>query len=97
MLPCPLYTFTHLQCPFCGVQRGLIALLHGDVAAWWHYNPVVWLLMPYFFILVAGEAYRPWQERRWVRFCYSNKAIFSVMGILLAWGIGRNIMNYLTT
>ena len=91
MLPCPLYYLTHLNCPLCGAQRGLVALWHGDVAAWWHYNPVLWLLLPYFAILVAGELYRPWQNKPWVRFCYSDKAIFSVMGILILWGIVRNL------
>ncbi|MBR0036842.1 MAG: DUF2752 domain-containing protein [Bacteroidales bacterium] len=94
MLPCPLYTFTHLQCPFCGIQRGLLALAHGDIVAWWNYNPVVWCLIPYFLVLVIGEAYRPLQSRSWVRFCYSNKVIFTVMGILLLWGVIRNLITY---
>ena len=92
MIPCPLYTLTHLQCPFCGVQRGLLALLHGDIALWWHYNPIVWMLSPYFFLLLAGEIYRPWQQTKLIQWCYSNKVIFSVMGILLVWGIVRNII-----
>lgn len=90
MIPCPFYLLFHLQCPFCGVQRGLLALWHGDIALWWQYNPVVWCLTPYLFILVAAELYRPWQQKRLVRFCYSNKAIFAVFAILAIWGIVRN-------
>jgi hypothetical protein len=40
---------------------------------------------------VAGEVWRPLQSRTWVQFCYSNKAVFTVMGILLLWGIVRNL------
>lgn len=91
MLPCPLYQITGLQCPFCGVQRGIVALLHGDFIGWWNYNPVVWCLVPYFLILVGGEIYKPWREKVWVRKCYSNPCIFSAFTILIVWGIIRNI------
>ena len=92
MLPCPFYQLTHLQCPFCGVQRGLMSLVQGDVSSWWNYNPIVWCLVPYFLILVAGEVYRPWQNKAFVQKCYSNPCIFTVMGILVVWGILRNIL-----
>ena len=91
MLPCPLYQFTGLQCPFCGVQRGVLALCHGDIAAWWNFNPVAWCMVPYLLLLVVGEVHPAWRQSRLVRFCYSNRAIFTAMGILLIWGIVRNI------
>jgi len=69
-----------------------MALLEGDIATWWNYNPVVWCLMPYFVVLVVGEIYRPWREHRLVKFCYGNKAIFTVMGLLLLWGVIRNLI-----
>ena len=90
MIPCPLYSFFHLQCPFCGVQRGLLALLHGDIVTWWHYNPVVWVLTPYFLLLMVGEVYRPCQQKKLFQFCKQDKVLFSVLGILLGWGVVRN-------
>ncbi len=92
MIPCPLYTFFHVQCPFCGVQRGLLALLHGDIAAWWHYNPVVWVFTPYFLLLLIGGLYRPWQQKPFFQFCKQDKVLFSVLGILLLWGVLRNFL-----
>lgn len=92
MIPCPLYQIFHLQCPFCGVQRGLIALSEGDIIGWWNYNPVVWSLLPYFLILFVGELYKPWRDKPIVQFCFSNRAIFFVFGILIIWGILRNIV-----
>ena len=91
MLPCPLYQITGWQCPFCGVQRGIMALLHGDISTWWYYNPVVWCLVPYFAILVVGEVYRPLQKNRFVKACYNNMVIFSIAALLLIWGVIRNI------
>lgn len=90
MLPCPLYQLTGWQCPFCGVQRGFIALLHGHIAEWWNYNPVVWCLMPYFLLFVAAEVHRPWQSKSLFRFIRQDRTIFSVLGILIIWAVVRN-------
>lgn len=38
---CPLRALTGWQCPFCGGTRMGAALLHGEVAAAWAYNPAV--------------------------------------------------------
>lgn len=91
MLPCPFYQFTGYMCPFCGAQRGLVALWHGNVAEWWHYNPVLWCLMPYFGVLLAGELHKAWRQYAWMKFCYRNSTVLAVFGVLLAWGILRNI------
>lgn len=42
-LPCPFLALTGWQCPFCGGTRLGSALLHGDVAAAFGYNPVVFV------------------------------------------------------
>ena len=39
MLTCPLHWLTGLDCPFCGVQRMALALLHGNVAEAFWFNP----------------------------------------------------------
>jgi hypothetical protein len=43
---CPIYTYLHLQCPGCGTTRALAALLHGDIGAALHYNPLTTILLP---------------------------------------------------
>lgn len=42
-LPCPFREVTGWECPFCGGTRLGSALLHGDVAAAFGYNPVVFI------------------------------------------------------
>jgi Protein of unknown function (DUF2752) len=44
--PCPFYALTHHCCPGCGATRAIAALLHGHVAAAFHFNAVATLLLP---------------------------------------------------
>lgn len=41
--PCPFLMLTGWQCPFCGGTRLGSALLHGDIASAFAYNPVVFV------------------------------------------------------
>ena len=41
--PCPFRELTGWECPFCGGTRLGAALLHGDIAAAFAYNPVVFV------------------------------------------------------
>jgi hypothetical protein len=52
---CPIYALTGWQCPGCGMTRALAALLHGDVAAAIHLNPLITLVLPIamFYMLFA--------------------------------------------
>jgi hypothetical protein len=43
---CPFFALTNLECPGCGMTRALAALLHGQFALSWHYNPLALLLLP---------------------------------------------------
>jgi len=92
MLPCPFHLLTGFDCPFCGAQRGIWALLHGDVVGWWHYNPMLWMLMPYFCILFLAQLYRPSRQWRWVAWCCSNRVMAGVAGALILWGVVRNLL-----
>ena len=52
---CPLYTLTHVQCPFCGAQRMAHSLLNGDLAAAWHHNGALLLALPFVLFLIIGQ------------------------------------------
>lgn len=52
--PCPVYKATGLKCPGCGSQRAAHALLNGELARAWSYNPLFLLVLPY--LIVAGLA-----------------------------------------
>ncbi|MFM7234339.1 MAG: DUF2752 domain-containing protein [Flavobacteriales bacterium] len=40
LIPCPFKFITGCDCPACGTQRSIVALLKGDVASSWQLNPV---------------------------------------------------------
>ncbi|WP_410478384.1 DUF2752 domain-containing protein [Pedobacter agri] len=56
LIPCPFKALTGIDCPGCGFQRSLIALLQGNLANSWHYYPPTIPLIILF--LIAGIHYR---------------------------------------
>jgi hypothetical protein len=45
-LPCPYLTLTGFACPGCGLTRATHALLHGDVARAFAFNPWAFVSTP---------------------------------------------------
>ena len=39
MLACPSKKFLHIECPGCGLQRSMLALIKGDFAGSWNLYP----------------------------------------------------------
>ena len=56
--PCPFRALTGWECPFCGGTRLGSALLHGDVAAAFAYNPVVFVSLVVGVVIGAGREIR---------------------------------------
>ena len=52
-LPCPLKTFTGLDCPLCGATRATFALLRGDLGTALDFNALYVLLVPLAVALAA--------------------------------------------
>lgn len=46
---CPLYKFTGIHCPGCGLTRAFHALFHGDILTALHYNA----LLPIFAFIIG--------------------------------------------
>ena len=77
MLPCPLYTLTGWQCPFCGGQRMLHALLHGNLCEAFVLNPFLFVSIPFFMVCVK---YRP-----------TDRLLLIYFILALLWGVFRNV------
>lgn len=50
---CPFHALTGLYCPGCGTCRALHALLHGNVAEAFWFNPLTVLALPLLIYLLA--------------------------------------------
>lgn len=90
-LKCPLRVLTGYQCPFCGMQRQVHSLLTLQWGEAWRLNPVLLLSYPYWLVLFFSACFPRWRDNRWVALCRSDKTIFFVIGILLLWGVARNV------
>ena len=98
-LKCPLHVLTGWQCPFCGLQRQLHALLHFRIYDAWLLNPVLLLCYPYLLLLFVSSIFPnilhssrlPRCLRRFFAICISDRAIFVFFAVLLLWGLGRNL------
>ncbi|MDE6310754.1 MAG: DUF2752 domain-containing protein [Muribaculaceae bacterium] len=81
---------TGWDCPGCGAQRALHAILHGRVAEAWGYNPFLFFAVPagVFFIVVEGLRTR---YPRLHRAVINEFTICAVLAAVLAWWIFRNL------
>ncbi|MCH5174717.1 MAG: DUF2752 domain-containing protein [Prevotellaceae bacterium] len=97
-LKCPLHVLTGWQCPFCGMQRQLHALLHLRIAEAWRLNPVLLLSYPYLLLLLLAsvcpsilitQRLSP-RLRRLLAVGVSDRVLFVFFAVLLLWGVVRN-------
>lgn len=98
-IPCLLHATTGLNCPLCGSTRMAAALLHGDLNAAWHFNPVVLVLGPLIGVAV-GYQLLAWSLEslrlvRLPRLTMSPRSVdWLVKGLIalfLVYGVARNL------
>ena len=58
---CLLRTVTGVPCPGCGITRGILQLLAGDVSASWRMAPAASVVLA-FFVAMAIIALLEWRE-----------------------------------
>lgn len=88
---CMFLSLTGWQCPGCGSQRAIHALLHGDITGAWHYNAALLVAIPILGVYLLGELKRTlWP--RYYRAISHPLVICAILLALIAWWIGRNIV-----
>jgi len=85
MLPCLFHQLTGLDCPICGGQRMVAALWQGHVAEAFWFNP-------FLFIAVPATALWCWYDGR-----LSTRAATVLLGLMVAWGVMRNLIPLFAT
>ena len=88
---CPLHATTGLNCPGCGLTRGLHAFFHGDVFGALHFNallPVYLLVGIYLFVSLGLIVVRG----RGLSFnVFKPQLLWGFLIVLLVFGIVRNL------
>lgn len=88
---CIIKTITGYDCPGCGSQRAIHALLNGDIIAAWHHNALMMLTIPFVALLVTTRLYATRLPRLFTAL-RSTVAAYTITIIVLAWWIGRNLI-----
>ncbi len=81
---CLFRRLTGYDCPGCGTQRAIHAMLHGDFRAAWHYNAA---LLPG----LAVAALYAWRPRRLRRILFSSATPYALAALVIGWWVGRNL------
>lgn len=98
MLPCPLFQWTGWQCPFCGGQRMMQALLHADLASAFNHNPLLMCALPLIVLGVFRLLFPQIAERHpraTGKALFTDKALFFYLFVSFLWGIVRNTEKFL--
>ncbi len=90
---CPFLMLTGLECPGCGSQRTVHALLNLDIRKAWTTNPLVVLIIPYLFVTLLAMVTRVKSKN--MNRCYEllthKYVIFLYLIIYISYFIYRNL------
>lgn len=89
---CIFHMVTGLQCPGCGSQRAIHALLHLDIAQALRYNALLVISIPFLTLLIAAWCLRKRIPRLYDK-VNSQAVIWTVLAVIAAWWILRNCLN----
>ncbi|MDE6332354.1 MAG: DUF2752 domain-containing protein [Muribaculaceae bacterium] len=87
---CVLKVVTGFDCPGCGAQRALHALLHGHICEAWSYNPFLFFLVPLAALYSLGEFFGA-RFPNLEKILYSRVFLYMLILCIVAWWILRNL------
>ena len=94
MPKCPLHLFTGWNCPVCGLQRALHALLHGRFAEALSYNYSLIVIFLYIFAFLASEVLKRMNRgTNFIRIVEHPILAYALSALAILWGIVRNLLH----
>ncbi|MBM3165268.1 MAG: DUF2752 domain-containing protein [Bacteroidetes bacterium] len=90
---CPLKTLTNYDCPGCGSQRAVHALLNLEFREAFRQNALLVIALPYLGLGVVVNIIKNPSKKvmRWRELLFGYYATFVVLGVVLAFAVFRNI------
>ena len=90
MPKCFMKELTGYDCPSCGSQRALHAILNGEFKRAILFNPFIFLALPYLLALLYTALSNDRFARRIKPFVRHRIAIWSFLALYIAWWVIRN-------
>lgn len=87
---CMVHYLTGFDCPGCGSQRAVHALLHGDIPEAWRQNALLVILLPVVSIAGLSGLSRS-KFRRFHDILHKPWAGWGIFSVIIVWTIVRNI------
>lgn len=91
IIPCMFHTITGLYCPGCGVSRMIISIFKFDFYQAFRYNPLLFIMLPFFIILIVNYVYSIMLKKVPLYKKINNKVWILFVIILVLYAIIRNI------
>jgi hypothetical protein len=92
--PCLFHRLTGLYCPGCGSTRAMHQLLHGHVILAFRLNPLMVLSLPFVAYGIMSQILSLKRGWRLPEMSVPSVCIWIYLGIVLVFGIARNIPIY---
>jgi len=92
--PCPFHYLTGLHCPGCGTLRATHQLLHGHPLAALDLNPLMVLSLPFIAYALVSYIGKTFANRPLPRVFWPPWAIWTLLGLIVAYWVLRNIPVY---
>lgn len=89
---CMFHELTGLDCPACGNQRALHALLHGDIKKAFCYNQFFIISLPYLFLLFISAGSKKGNLRQIKNIVQNRIVVLIYLVLVCIWWIARNII-----
>lgn len=91
---CIWRVLTNTQCPSCGMQRALYALLHGNFLQALNYNYYFIFSIPYALSAIIATWYNYKHKLDWLRnFVYHRRTLQTYAYSYFLWWVARNLLN----
>ena len=92
MPKCPMKMLTGYDCPSCGVQRAIHAVLHGDFAKAISYNPFFVISVPYFLLVLYSTVFKNSFAVKLRGIVCHRYALYGSIVLFFLWWILRNVL-----
>lgn len=89
---CPLVRFCGWQCPFCGMTRGTVALLHGDLGEMLTLNPFSIVFVLGLLVMMASVVGLPLRTTLFGHRRLNQAGVLGGSLIFISYAVTRNLV-----